>query len=134
MRFGRDQRGVTAPEFAVACGVVLMLVMATIDFGVLLMTEHAVNYGLIAAARYAVVNAGVASQTTIQSKFKSAVTSALGATRANACSVTASFPSGNVVGGTVLINASCPWTPGAAGLDKLVPITIAASDTLTIQH
>ena len=43
--------GATAAEFAIAISVVLALAFGIIDLGRLFMTQHALNYGVTAAAR-----------------------------------------------------------------------------------
>jgi Flp pilus assembly protein TadG len=120
-------------EFAIAISVVLALVFGVIDLGRLFLAQHALNYGVAAAARYAVVNSTVATTTTIASKFTAAVTPALGATQAAAASVHVSFSPSEAVGGTVTVSATMPWTPVSA-YSHLLAVTLASSQTLTIVH
>jgi Flp pilus assembly protein TadG len=125
--------GTTAVEFAIAIGVVLALVFAVIDLGRLFLAQHALNYGVVAAARYAVVNGTVATTTTIQNKFTAAITPALGATQAAAASVHVSFSPSEKVGATVTVSATLAWTPATA-VGDFVALTLSSSQTLTIVH
>jgi Flp pilus assembly protein TadG len=133
MTFARDRRGAIGPEFAVACSVVFLLFCVVIDLGNLFAARHALAHGLDKAARYAAVRAGSATQSSVTSTFTAAVTSALGAAATSRCTVTVSYPSGNVVGGTVVVSASYPWTASAV-MGVLPAITLSAKQTLTIQH
>jgi Flp pilus assembly protein TadG len=125
-------RGAVAAEFAVAITVVLVLMFAMFDLGLLFAAQHALNYGVAAAARYAVVNS-TASVSTIKSKFVTAITPAVGATQAANASVSVTFSPSEKVGGTVTVSATLAWTPVAA-IDKLTAVTLSSSHTLTIQH
>jgi Flp pilus assembly protein TadG len=133
MTFLRDRRGVAIPEFAVAIGVVLTLIFAILDLGLLLAARHALDYGVEKAVRYAVVNSAGATPTSIAGVFTGAVTPMLGASGAANCKVTVSYASGNAPGGTVAVTVSFPWQP-VTSLDFLPAITLTASQTLTIQH
>ncbi len=125
--------GTTAIEFAIAISVVLALVFGVIDLGLLFLAQHALNYGVAAAARYAVVNSTVATTTTVQSKFTTAITPALGTTQAGKAVVQVSFSPSEKVGGTVTVSATLAWTPAAA-LSHLIALTLSSSQTLTIVH
>jgi Flp pilus assembly protein TadG len=133
MRLARDRRGATGPEFAVASGVVFLLFCLVIDIGNLFAARHALAHGLDKATRYAAVRAGSATQSSVTSTFTAAVTSALGAAATRNCTVTVSYPSGNVVGGTIVVTASYPWTASAV-MGVLPAVTLSARQTLTIQH
>jgi Flp pilus assembly protein TadG len=133
MTLGADRRGVTAPEFAIAAGVLLMMILGIFDLAVLYGNSHTVFYGVTTAARYAAANSSTDSVGTIKSAFVTAVTPALGATNAALCTVNVSFPGGNVQGGTVVVSASYPWKP-ANTFDALPAITLTSSQTLTILH
>ncbi len=123
----------TAAEFGVAISVVLALMFGVIDLGRLFLAQHAMNYGVAAAARYAVVNGTVATTTTIQNKFTTAITPALGATQAGTANVQVSFSPSEKVGGTVTVSATLAWTPASA-LSHLIAVTLSSSQTLTIVH
>lgn len=133
MKLKSDRRGVTAPEFALACGVVFLLIFVTMDLANLFAARHALAHGLDKAARYAVVRAGTATPSSVTSAFTGAVTSALGSAAASRSVVTVSYPSGNTVGGTVVVTATLPWT-AAIALGILPAVTLSAQQTLTIQH
>jgi Flp pilus assembly protein TadG len=127
-----DTRGTTAVEFAIAISVVLVLIFAMFDMGWLFVTQHALNYGVEKATRYAVVNSS-ASAATIKSQFVSAVTPALGATQAGNATVSVTFSPSEKVGNTVTVSASLAWTP-MAPFDHMTAVTVNSSQTLTIQH
>jgi Flp pilus assembly protein TadG len=133
MRRFADRRGATALEFAVSILVVLTLAFATFDLAWLFATQHAMNYGVEKAVRYAVVNSASATTATIKSQFVTAVTPVLGATKAAAATVQVSFSPSEKVGGTVTVTASVAWTP-MTPFDSLVAVTVNSSQTLTIQH
>jgi Flp pilus assembly protein TadG len=128
----RDTRGTTAIEFTIAILTVLVLVFATFDLGWLFATQHAMNFGVEKAARYAVVNSA-ASTATIKSQFVTAVTSAIGATQAGNATVSVTFSPSEAVGSTVTVSASLAWTP-LAPFDDVAGVTLNSSQTLTIQH
>lgn len=132
MRLLRDRTGVTAPEFAVACGVVFLLIGVIMDLGSLFAARHALALGLAKATRYAAVHAGGAT-TAVTSAFTTAITPALGSGAASRCLVNVSYPSGNAVGGTVVVTASLPWTASAT-VGVFPAVTLSAQQSLTIQH
>ncbi len=132
MRKGLDRRGGVAIEFVVAMAVVLTAVFAIFDLGLLLSAQHALDFGVVKASRYAVVNS-TASTATIKSQFVTAVTPVLGSSRANAAAVSVSFAPSEKVGGTVTVSATLAWSPTTA-IDRLVAVTLSSSQTLTIQH
>jgi Flp pilus assembly protein TadG len=125
-------RGTTTIEFAVALLAVLILMFGMFDLGRLFATQHAMNFGVEKAARYAVVNS-TASTATIKSQFVTAVTPVLGATQASNAIVSVSFSPSEKVGGTVTVSASLAWTP-LTPFDGLTAVTVNSSHTLTIQH
>jgi Flp pilus assembly protein TadG len=124
--------GTTAVEFAVVISVLLALVFGTIDLGRLFVAQHALNYGVTAAARYAVVNS-TATTTAIKNQFTNAITPALGATQAATTSPQVSFSPAEQVGGTVTVSATLAWTP-TSSLGQLFALTLSSSQTLTIVH
>jgi Flp pilus assembly protein TadG len=132
MRPRLGTRGAAAVEFAVAISVVLVLMFAMFDLGLLFAAQHALNYGVAVAARYAVVNS-TASVATIKSQFVTAITPAVGATKASSASVMVTFSPSEKVGGTVTVSATLAWSPVAA-IDNLTAATLSSSHTLTIQH
>jgi Flp pilus assembly protein TadG len=125
-------RGTTTIEFAVALLAVLILMFGMFDLGRLFATQHAMNFAVAKAARYAVVNS-TASTATIKSQFVSAVTPVVGATQAGKATVSVTFSPSEKVGGTVTVSASLAWTP-VTPLDQLAALTVNSSQTLTIQH
>jgi Flp pilus assembly protein TadG len=125
-------RGSTAVEFAIAIFVVLVLMFGMFDMGWLFATQHAMDFGVAKATRYAVVNSS-ASVATIKSQFVTAVTPVLGATQASNAVVSVNFAPSEKVGGTVTVSASLAWTPLTA-FDGLTAVTVKSSQTLTIQH
>lgn len=133
MRVSSDRRGATAPEFAVACGVVFLLICVVIDLGNLFVARHALAHGLDKAARYASVRAGSATPSSVTAAFKAAVASALSTAAADSCAVVVTYPSGNAVGGTVVVKATLAWRASVA-LGVLPALTLSAQQTLTIQH
>ncbi len=129
-----DRRGTTAAEFAIAISVVLLLTFAVIDLGRLYFYQHALDYGVEKASRYAVVNSASATATTVKSQFVAALTPAVGAGNASAASVSVSFsPTTAQVGGTVTVSATLAWSAVSA-LDFLPGLTLSSSHTLIILH
>jgi Flp pilus assembly protein TadG len=133
MSLARDRRGVTGIDFAVAISAVLVLVFAIIDLAGLFAAQHALDYGVVQAARYAVVNSTSATTSSITTVLRNALTPAIGAGNAATAGVTVAYPSGNAVGGTVQISASYAWSPSTS-FDFLPRFTLTSSQTLTIQH
>jgi Flp pilus assembly protein TadG len=129
-RFGTQ--GTTTMEFAIALSAVLALLLAILDLGILFADQHALNYGVEKAVRYAVVNSS-ASTATIKSQLVTAITPIVGATQAAAATVQVTFTPSEAVGATVTVTASLPWSP-TAKIDSLTAITLSSSQTLTIQH
>jgi Flp pilus assembly protein TadG len=125
--------GTTAAEFAIATGVVLVLVFATFDIGRLFAAQHALDFGVEKAVRYAVVNSTTATSATIKSKLVTAITPAIGATQAAAAIVSVTFSPSEKIGGTVTVTASLAWTASAAG-DFMPAVTLNSAQTLTILH
>jgi Flp pilus assembly protein TadG len=133
MRLVRDRRGVTGIDFAVAISVVLVLVFAIIDLGSLFAAQHALDYGVVQAARYAVVNSTSATTSSITDVLRDAITPAIGAGNAATAVVSVAYPAGAAVGKTVQISASYAWSP-STNFDFIPRFTLTSSQTLTIQH
>ncbi len=129
----RDRRGTTAVEFAVCISLVLILVFLVLDIGLVYLTQQTLNFGVEAASRYAVVNSASANTTSVTSQFVSAVTSALGATRAGQCKVAVSFSPASQPGGSVTVRATLAWHP-LTSFDFMPSVTLSSSQTLVIQH
>ena len=132
----RSTSGVIGVDVAVSLATLMLVITAVFDLGNLIAARHTLNFGVFTAARYATVHSGgstAAITAAITAAFTTAVTPLIGQTGAAHCTVAVSFPSGNIVGGTVVITASYPWTP-ASLLDGLAHITVTSQHTLTIQH
>lgn len=56
-RLGRDERGVSAVEFAMVSPLFLLTLAFTVDFGSLMFARFALNDSVTAGANYAIVNA-----------------------------------------------------------------------------
>jgi Flp pilus assembly protein TadG len=125
--------GGVATEFAISVSVVLILMVGVIDLGRLFATQHALDYGAERASRYAAVNSTSATSATIKSQLVTAITPAVGASRAAAAVVSVSFAPSYKVGGTVTVSVTLGWTASAA-IDALPAITLSSSQTLTVQH
>jgi Flp pilus assembly protein TadG len=132
MKPRQGTRGATAAEFAVALSVELSLMFGVFDIGLLFAAQHALNYGVEKAARYAVVNSS-ASVATIKSQLVTAITPAIGATQAGNASLSVTFSPSEKVGGTVTVSATLAWSP-VSPIDALTAVTLSSSQTLTIQH
>lgn len=133
MRRIASRRGTTAVEFAVASSVLLMLIFTAIDLGLLYLAQQALNDGVAQAIRYAVVNSTSNTSASITSQFDTAVTPALGATRAGQTHVTVTFAPSNTIGGSVTVQASLAWQP-FIDFDFMPSVTLTSTDTLIIQH
>jgi Flp pilus assembly protein TadG len=125
--------GGVATEFAISVGVVLILMGAVIDVGRLFATQHALDYGVERASRYAAVNSASATTATIKSQLVAAITPAVGASRAAAAVVSVTFAPSYKVGGTVTVSVTLGWS-AAAVIDALPAIDLNSSQTLTVQH
>ncbi|MBV9734924.1 MAG: pilus assembly protein [Acidisphaera sp.] len=140
-RLARDRRGAAAVEFAVTTLTFLILVMGMVDLGRLFSAEHALNLGVIKAARYAVVHGSSSSSpsspsstTAVQSAFTAAVTPVLGAADAQSCTVTVTYAgSSNAPGSQVTVQASYSWAPMTT-IAHFAAITLTAQAVGTIQN
>lgn len=126
-----DTRATTAVEFAFMAGLLMTLVLTTLDVGRYLADQHAIDYGVAAAARYAAVNSGSATTDSITAAFNTAVSGMLGATPGAGVSV--SFAPDYKVGGTVTVAATYKWT-GISPLALIGARTMSSSATLTVVH
>jgi Flp pilus assembly protein TadG len=129
----RDRRGTTAMEFALSITLVLMLVFSMIDIGLLYLTQQTLNYGVLAASRWAVVNSAGANAANVASHFVTAATPGLGATRAAKSTVVVSFAPSSTPGGSVTVKATLAWSP-ITTFDFMTATTLSSSQTLVIQH
>ncbi len=127
----RDRRGTTALEFALVAPIVLMLLFGIFEFGRLIGDQHALDYGVDAAARYAIVSSGSATTSSITATFNSAVAPLLGG--CTGCDVHITFNPSYARGNSVTITATYPWSP-VAGLNILAAQTLSSSTTLTVQN
>ncbi len=126
-----DRRGSTALEFGLVAPIVLTLIFGIVEFGRMVSDQHALDYGVDAAVRYAIVNSASASAATITDTFTAAVTPLLG--NCAACSVSVSFNPSYASGNTVTVSATYDWSP-VVGLHILVSQTLSSSTTMTVQN
>lgn len=133
MSRARGRRGTTAVEFAVSISLVLTLAFTVIDIGLLYLAQQTLNYGVEAASRYAVVNSDIANTTNVTSRFVTAATAGLGATRAGQSVVSVSFAPSSTPGGSVTVKATLAWRP-LTSFDFMPAATLSSSQTLVIQH
>ena len=124
-------RGTTAVEFAFMAGLLCTLVLTTIDVGRYFADQHAIDYGVAAAARYAAVNSGSATTSSITSKFDAAVSGLLG--DAPTFDVAVSFAPDYQVGGNVTVAATYQWN-GISPLALIGSRQITAAATMTVVH
>ena len=129
----RRRQGTVGVEFAICSTVFFFMINSIVDYGTLFADKHAINYGLVKAARYAAIHSASASVTSITAVFTNIIKPVLGSANVPNCSFSVSYPSGNAVGGTVVVSASYRWSSSIAH-DVLPAITLSASQTLTIEH
>lgn len=143
----QDRRGAAALEFAVAGTVVMMLLLAAFDIGLLFLAQRGIDYGIYKAARWAAVNSTSLSTANVLAQFKAATSATLGSGNANcqgyaagasipagtACAVTVGLSNGTDVGSVVTVQASYQWSP-ASSITGFVATTLQASIALTVQH
>lgn len=134
--FRRDRRGVAALEFALSGIPVLILLLATIEFGRLIADQYALSLGVERAARYAVVHgsqsASPASAADIVAQFYAAAAPFLAAgTGGPAVSVT--FSPSNAPGSLVSIAALYNFVP-VSTLEAIPVLTLNAQASYTIQN
>jgi len=132
----RDRRGVAALEFALSGVPVLILLLATIEFGRLIADQYALSIGVERAARYAVVHgsqsASPASAADIVAQFYAAAAPFLAA-GAGEPVVSVAFSPGNAPGGLVSIAARYDFIP-VSTLEAIPAITLSAQASYTIQN
>ena len=132
----RDRRGVAALEFALSGVPVLMLLLATIEFGRLLADQYALSLGVERAARYAVVHGSQsalpASGADISAAFYAAAAPFLGA-QAGGAVVTVTFAPDNAPGSVVTVNATYGFLPVSL-LEAIPALTLSAQVSDTIQN
>ena len=146
MSLGADKRGTTSLEFAAAGLVIVMLMLAIFDIGLLFMAQRGLDYGIYRAARWASVNSSGLSVASVLSQFQSATSATIPnsgscvgyATGANVpagttCYITVGFPNGTAVGGLVNIQANYKWSP-VSPVTGFTAATLQSSIQLTIQH
>ncbi len=136
----RDRRGVAALEFALSGVPVLILLLATIEFGRLLADQYALSLGVERAARYAVVHGSQsalpASGADISAAFYAAAAPFLGAQasgQAGGAVVTVTFAPDNAPGSVVTVNATYGFLPVSV-LEAIPALTLSAQVSETIQN
>ena len=125
------RRGTTAVEFALVASLAFGFILMTIDIGRYLADQHALDYGVAAAARYAAVSSKSASVDSITSKFDSAASGLLG--NCAQCQVSVTFSPNYPVGSNVTVTASLPWST-VSPLTMLGSKTLSSSTTMTVVH
>jgi Flp pilus assembly protein TadG len=133
---GRDRRGVAALEFALTGIPVLILLLATVEFGRLLADQYALSLGVERAARFAVVHGSQstlpASGSDISAAFYAAAAPFLGTTTSGVV-VTVSFAPDNSPGSMVTVSARYAFMPVTA-LEAIPALTLSAAASYTIQN
>ncbi len=132
----RDRRGVAALEFALTAIPVLMLLLATVEFGRLFADQYALSLGVERAARFAVVHGSQsvlpASGADISGQFYAAAAPFLGA-GAGGAAVSVTFTPDNTPGSVVTVNATYGFLP-ASLLEAIPALTLSAQASYTIQN
>jgi Flp pilus assembly protein TadG len=124
-----DRRGMAAVEFALVASITLSFLVTIMDVGRYLGDQHALDYAVATAARYAAVNSTTASTSTITSKFDTAASGLLGS--CGSCNVKISYSPSYKVGGTVTVSVTYPWSSVSA-LTFLGIKTLSSATTLTV--
>ena len=136
-----------ALEFAVAATVIMILLLAVFDIGLLFLAQRGIDYGIYKAARWATVNSSSLSTANVLAQFQAATSATLGSGNANcqgyasgatipagtACTITVDLSNGTAVGNVMKIQASYQWSP-ASSITGFVATTLQSSIALTIQH
>lgn len=132
----RDRRGVAALEFALTAVPVLILMLATVEFGRLLADQYALSLGVERAARFAVVHGSQsvlpASGADISGQFYAAAAPFLGAGTGGAV-VTVTFAPDNAPGSVVTVSATYDFLPVSL-LEAIPALTLSAQASDTIQN
>jgi Flp pilus assembly protein TadG len=132
----KDARGVAAVEFALTFPVVLALILGLFEAGRLFSTQHALNRGVAAAARWAAVNSGTTSNA-ILTQFQNALMPVLGST-AQSCTTTSgaictfTVSPASKAGDTITVTAAYKWSP-LTGM-TFAAITLSSTISLTAQN
>jgi len=144
-RLLRDRRGTAALEFAVAGTVVLVLMLAIYDVGMLFMAQRGLDFGVDKAARWGVVNSASVTTANVLAQFQSASSVMLGNTTCQgfasgatipagtACYVTVGLSNGAQVGSLLTIVAKYSWAP-ASTITGITAVTLQSTVALTIQN
>jgi Flp pilus assembly protein TadG len=146
-RLYADRRGVAALEFAAVGSVLLILLFAIFDIGLLYLTQRGLDYGIYRAARWASVNSASLTTANVLAQFKIATSATLGSSSSSClgylagtsvpagtvCYITVAFSNGIAVGSVVTIQANYKWAP-VSPMTGLVATTLQSNIGLTIQH
>ena len=145
--FCRDRRGAAALEFAAAGTVILILLLAIFDVGLLYMAQRGLDYGVYRAARWASVNSSSLTTANVLAQFKTATSATLGGASSScqgyaagssipagtACYITVGLSNGIASGSVVTVQAGYQWAP-VSPITGFVAATLVSSIGLTLQH
>ena len=141
-----DTRATTSIEFAAAGSVIMLLMLAIFDVGLLFMAQRGLDYGIYRAARWASVNSATLSVGTVLAQFQSATAATIPASGScvgyaagaavpagTACAVIIGLSNGTTVGSVLSIQARYRWSP-VSPVTGFTAATLQSSITLAIQH
>ena len=126
----RSSRGVDATEFAIVAPILLLLLFATIDFGIAMYSYEFVSYAAQMGARYACVRGATSPTPAGASDVSTYVKSlASGARDPASYTVTTTWNPDNKPGSTVTVQVSSTFTP----LTSLIPrVSVQLSRTASM--
>ena len=125
--------------------VVLMLMLAIYDIGMLFMVQRGLDVGVDKAARWGVVHSASLTTANVLAQFQSASSAMLGSAACQgfasgatippgtACTVTVGLSNGAQVGSLLTIAATYSWAP-ASTITGITAVTLQSTVALTIQN
>ena len=108
--FGHNERGATAVEFAIAAMAVLAILFVIVELGRLSLTKHDLERAVRVAGREAIVRSSNSENPINQSGVESLVRQTVQTLENPSLSVNVSYPTGNVAGANVVINAQYQYS------------------------
>jgi Flp pilus assembly protein TadG len=116
--FRRDRRGIAAVEFAIIVPIMMLIMVALIDFGLVLYVRFGLNETVSAAANYAIVGASKVSSSqgaTLASDLVAIMPSNVNVTAVVNNGPTATRTNGTVVASGTASNADSCYCPSVSG-------------------
>ena len=141
----RDRAGAAGVEFAMAGSLILVLLLAVFDVGLLFLDQRGLDSAVSKVARWSALNSSDVTAQSVLSMFQAQTAATLGAANQGCvaysappasyapCYVAYSFSNGPQPGSVVTITASFAWRPVDA-LTGLMPMALQSNESITVQH